>query len=235
MSLCFAFCQSFNPGQSQRYATLLWDEKHLNAQTNFPQTDIFLNSVFLDMPAPSGIDTAELFKKYSLENIKDTDIFGNIAGSAQAAGEKSFAMTNGWSWMAIEWESGFGIFTDKSIELNTDETQILYDYIRSYWEKHKHHLNESSSPFFSITDEFNSRFQTLLRVLAVVVIPNAIKNNTETIMGNIDQFLMEMDNSRLNIGLVKVVSLAFFPDQQKDIQILLIMKHKRIAFELDTQ
>jgi len=258
MSLCFAFRQSLNHEQKQRYAALLWDEKYLDAKTGFPQSDVFLNSVFIDIPAPDGVNVLERFKTYSMENIKDKDIFGNTAGSAQSAGEQSIAMTGGWSWMATEWEVGYGIFSAKNIELNADETQILYDYVRSYWEKSKHNLIESSTPYFSISGEFHSRFQTLLRVLAVVVIPNAIKNNTETIKGDIDKLLMEMGSSGLNVGLVKIVSLVLFPDRQADIQryaqqvfsrfsklevesvlkgfhILLVMKHVGIAFVLDTQ
>ena len=258
MSLCFAFRQSLNDEQRQRCADLLWNEEYLDAQTGFPQSDVFLNSVFIDMPAPNSINAVERFKKYSLENIKDKEIFGNATGTAQTADRQSIAMTDGWSRMAMEWEAGYGIFSAKNIEIDTAETQTIYDYIRFYWERNKNKLNEPSNPFFSCADEFNSRFRTLLRVLAVVVIPSAIKNNTEMIKGDVDKLLMEMDSSGLNIGLIKIVSLALFPDRKIDIEIfvrqifsqfnksevesvlkgfhiLLIMKHTGVSFELDTQ
>ena len=258
MGLCFAFFQSFSEEQKQRCIILLWDESYLDADTGFPQSDIFLCSAFLGIPTPGSIDVEERFKKYCLENIKDKEIFGGGSGLAQTADGQSIAMTGGWSWMAKEWEIGYGIFSAKQIELKADETQIIYDYIRSYWAKNKHHLSEQPNPFFSIVDEFDSRFQTLLRVLAVVVIPSAVTTNAETIKGDIGKLLTDMENSGLNIGLVKIVSLALFPDRQTDTQlfvrqvfsrfskhevdsvlkgfhVLLTMKHKGIAFELDTQ
>jgi hypothetical protein len=203
-------------------------------------------------------------KKSVLENIENQDIFSQGYPKFYQ-NDHPISITDGYSEICEEWINGFGIFSSKRVKLNILETKKLFDYIQNYWNKNKQYLNDTFDKnyfmFGSIADEFKARFDSLLKVILFVIIPNTVEANaTETICikQELDTLLNEMNTTKLNISTVKLASLAVFPDciekikqyirqtfdsyNKQDVDgvilgiwVLFVMKYKKMPFEINTR
>lgn len=199
-----------NGQQQDRLKVLLWARREPG--TGFPLQSPerrLYNYAFLSLPYPKDVDVISIFKQYTLAEREE--YFSDGMGQLQPSG---ISLTGGQSYLFEEWEGGYGFNHKNRVSLTKKETTDILHSLCSYWFEHKEVLNENATFHpFSIEEEFRNRFNRILRILALVVIPNLTCRISRKVKSQLQTLLSEMSNANLSNKAAHVAALAIFPEQ----------------------
>jgi len=146
--------------QEIKLGKALWEKRDLS---NMPTDTIYFKFAFLAMPYPSEIDPVKIFKDYiSKEKFPIQGASRNISISdkpeslcREIIGAKQF----------IEWED--------------EEILDMSNKVLEWWraDKDKVVIRRDDKSFFNIFEEFRGRFLQMTNLLALVIVPIAVKRN----------------------------------------------------------
>ena len=199
-----------NEQQKETFKTLLWAKRDLQGFPLQSQQQALYKFAFLDLPHPEDVDVVQLFKQSTFGR---RDFYSESTERVQS-GEVSISMTGGFSRLLNEWNGGYGVFSKNRIPLSEEEAVEFLVLLCDYWNTNRNALNqEASHPLFSVADEYKKRFDSILGVLARVVIPNLSDNASDETKRKLHTLISEMDNAGLSCGAAQVATIGIFPEQ----------------------
>ncbi len=187
--------------QTEKLADAIWG---LIDHHRLPDSTDFYKFVFLHLPHPEDVAPPYLFKNYvkatpfPIQKIKDDGGVNITGGNIPLVREILGANSNGSIWT------------------EEDAVDILLHLIE-WWDSDKDRLSEKENVpagFFSIQDEFRSRFSCIAELLAEVVGPKLGEDSPDDIKTSLGRLLREMREYQIPILEAEVVCLHIYPEQK---------------------
>lgn len=195
--------------QAIKFANVLWGQ--LDGSTGFPAHVDFLKCSFLYLPHPPEINPEELFKKYI--NTLSFPIQGRNKGTG-------INITYGDILISEELLHGTKTFaSERGVDWSQQEAIEIFSHLLDWWDSDKEYLRKekTSSGINDITNEFKRRFENLVNIITMVIIPRLTIQIDNSLKCQISRLLAELKEYGMPCLSARAISIDIFPEMRNDI------------------